>query len=185
MIPTTLAEVAFHAFLLSQMRARDAIANAVGTLGLSSSDVEALAADVSAHGVMELGGRAQSIERFLGRQVPVNTGRADTYQALVRRFPLALWPMLDFCVWTSLTDVVGCMGFLSRTPKDIGDPWHLVPWSVTESDLLVSSLGARLVVVDDWPPLRDYRCAPEGDISTVVLRFDFGLLQEVAALNEP
>jgi hypothetical protein len=166
----------FQAFILGQMRARRHCDEALASLGVTRHDVTEICRTLNAR--FPAGHTVKAYRAQLGSPSSEGVSGEGGYRAVVWRYSLPVWPEFDFAVHSDFRGVVGELSFVRKGEARViaGVPPHQWrPWSFTESELL--RLSPRFDVVEDWPPMRDYRGAIDG--TSCIVRLDFGLVQEV------
>jgi hypothetical protein len=156
--------------MLATMRGRARVERALASLGADPAEVAAARAQVEASGALAGPLRFEPLRRLLGE--PDDTGPGDglRYRKTAAFYRLPTWEPFRLAVFSDEAGVVGAIELVRVVPG----PIVLEPWGAVEGDFA----GASLEVIDDWFPMRDRRGRLDG--AERILRFDWGLLQEIA-----
>lgn len=181
---------AFQLYLLSQMRARDRINNALTTLGVGYDALATAVVEIKEYGMEEPGHPMEAYTRVIGepvlREWHLNT--ADPYREVAAHYSLPLWPLFRLSVYGNLAGQTAGICFTPKPERqivEIGDNIEsLGAWDVVEEQVRALLAGGR--VVDEWYPQRDYEVLSQtcsgSSAAKYVLRFDFKLLQDIVRL---
>src|SRR5262249_42064848 len=143
-------------------------------------ELQSVPEEAEAAGLLKLAHPMTVYAKLVG-EAPYHTetNLPDRYMRRLDQYTLPLWPGFAFSVHGSEECVTAGVWFLSRPDAPRRTPTNLVPWQVVEQEL--QDVLSRGRVVDEWFPQKDYVCRhPQFGDREVVLRFDFGLLQEVS-----
>lgn len=176
----------FQLYLLSQMRAKDRVRVAMQQLGYGVDGLEEAVETAQGAGLEQPGHPMSIYAQLLG--IPsaeefLESG--DPYQRRRHLYRLPLWPTLALTVVGSERGETAGISFIGEpqlaTPlRQVND---LKPWEQTENQL--AELLSAASLQDEWYPQKDYACAGVGaTVGDFVLRFDFGLLQQVLRQRE-
>lgn len=173
-------------FLLSQMRASDLVHDALVSLGAGSEEVELAKREAETAGLTTLGHSMSIYANLIGPPLSREEGRTDEpYKSVVERYHLSCWPDLELAVWGASDGMAAELEFVR--PGDAGQlpirsTRDVIPWKIVLGDIL--GAATDLEVVDEWYPMKDYRCqlptAKKGESVRRYLQFDFGLLQKLS-----
>ncbi len=181
----------FSLYLLSRMRGAAMVAAALESRALTADAMREAARHVGRDlGLDDIGHRLGAYVGLLGPPMDAvpepGIGPDEAFGGSMRHtFHLPLWPGMDFIVRThregyawgpELVRRAGVVPPLPDRPED------LQPWTVLDSE--VRGRFGRFAVEEAWNHGKDaeYHVGRAGGRMTVVLVFDFALLQSVSVL---
>lgn len=171
----------FQLYLLSQMRAKDRVRVAVQQLGYGNDALEEAVETAQGAGLEQPGHPMSMYAQLLG--VPSAeelVESTDPYQRRRHLYRLPLWSTLVVAVVGNERGETGGISFIGEPhfATRIHQVNDLKPWEQTENQL--AGLLSAASLQEEWYPQKDYACAGVGiTVGDFVLRFDFGLLQQV------
>jgi hypothetical protein len=179
----------FELYLLSQMKARDAVDNALTAVGIPAKDLDAIRAGKLATALASPGHNAQLYVDVLGE--PVESAVVGGLKpnspfagSTAMRFRLPLWPEFFFVVNRHPSGFAWGPRFerpRGKRPPGVKTVADLMPWRFVEDDFV--DLGANLRLEDAWNDWKttwyEVPLAPQGPVASCLLVFDFHLLQAV------
>lgn len=177
----------FQVHLLSQMRAAALVGEALRRLRVDSEEVSMVDAEIAKLGLHQPGHPMALYERLIGAPFHHRiTNDSDPYRRRFDQYRLPLWSRFAVSVFGSSEGQTA--GIVFENPH--GSPSaesssiaEIRPWSVVEDQ--VRPILERSRVIEEWYPMKDYESpiGPDGggEVGTVVLQFDFGLLQGIVA----
>ena len=145
----------FALYLLSRMRCKERVQEALASLGSTQSEMESVAKFLGER-LERPGVTVQVFESLIGMGKKEEKRESeDEYGRVARTYTVGLWPDFELVLLSNDQRIFGGLRFerTSRSGIQVTDIHRVKPWEIVEDDLL--SLGVRLRVSDEWYPMKD------------------------------